>query len=84
MKVKIDIDCTPQEARMFLGLPDLTFIQQSLLADLEERMRHALTAMDPETVLKTWFPGGLQGWEQMQKAFWSQLAGAGGGERKGK
>ena len=24
MKVTIDIDCTPEEARRFMGLPDLT------------------------------------------------------------
>ena len=24
MKVTVDVDCTPEEARRFLGLPDLT------------------------------------------------------------
>jgi len=82
MKVKIDIDCTPEEARAFLGLPDVGPLQQALLREMEARMKAGLAAMDPETLMKTWFPGGMQGWEQMQKAFWSQLAG--GGERKGK
>lgn len=82
MKVKIDIDCTPQEARAFLGLPDVGPMQAAVLKDLEGRMRATLLAMDPETMLKTWFPGGLQGWEQMQRAFWSRLSGS--GEQKGK
>ncbi len=82
MKVRIDIDCTPLEARAFLGLPDVAPMQGAVLKDMEDRMRAALSAMDPETMLKTWFPGGLQGWEQLQRAFWSQLSGA--SERKGK
>lgn len=82
MKVRIDIDCTPLEARAFFGLPDVAPMQATVLKDMEERMRAALSAMDPEAMLKTWFPGGLQGWEQLQRAFWSQLSGA--GERKGK
>ncbi|HUC60637.1 MAG TPA: DUF6489 family protein [Alphaproteobacteria bacterium] len=82
MKITVDIDCTPQEARSFLGLPDVEPMQTALLADVEARMRSALSAMDPETMFKVWLPAGLQGWEQIQKAFWSQLGGA--GERKPK
>jgi len=82
MKVKIDIDCTPEEARKFLGLPDLQPIQAAILNDLEGRMRTGLASMDPEAILKLWFPGGIQGWEQLQKAFWSQLVGT-PGEKKG-
>lgn len=83
MKIKFDIDCTPEEARVFLGLPDVAPMQKALLADIEERMRTALGAMDPDAMLKLWFPAGVQGWEQLQKMFWSQLAG-GGAERKTK
>jgi hypothetical protein len=82
MKVKIDIDCTPEEARTFLGLPDLQPIQAAILADLEGRMRAGLATMDPEAILKLWFPAGIQRWEQLQKAFWSQLVGS-PGEKKG-
>lgn len=84
MKIKIDIDCSPQEARSFLGLPDVEPMQRALLGEAEARMRAALSAMDPETMMKVWMPAGLQGWEQLQKAFWSQLGGASGGERKDK
>lgn len=73
MKVTVNIDCTPEEARTFLGLPDIKPIQDAMVAELEERMRSNLDAMDPETLFKTWFPAGIQGWEQMQKAFWGQM-----------
>ncbi len=75
MRVKIDIDCTPEEARTFLGLPDVQPIQRAAMAEIEERMRAGLAAMDPETLLKTWMPGGGASWEQMQKAFWEQFSG---------
>ncbi|HXQ68418.1 MAG TPA: DUF6489 family protein [Alphaproteobacteria bacterium] len=84
MKITIDIDCTPQEARSFLGLPDLEPLQTALLSDVEARMRAALASMDPDALMKLWFPGGMQGWEQLQKMFWAQVAGGGGAEHKGK
>jgi len=80
MKIKIDIDCTPAEARTFLGLPDVAPLQAEMMAAVQERMMKALATMDPETLMKIWLPGGAQGLEQMQKAFWEQFTGSG---RKG-
>jgi hypothetical protein len=83
MKIHIDIDCTPAEARSFFGAPNVEPLQAALLKDVEERMRHALASMDPETLMKTWLPLGSQGMENMQKMFWGQFAGsAGGGTKK--
>ena len=48
MKFKIDIDCTPQEARTFLGFPDVESVQKALYSEIETRMRAALDRMDPE------------------------------------
>ncbi len=87
MKITIDIDCTPAEARAFLGLPDIAPLQEKLMAELENQMREAMRAMDPDTMLKTWLPASVQGFEQIQKMFWSQLgqaAGGGGGTDTGK
>jgi len=85
MKITINVDCTPLEARSFLGLPDVGPLNASLLSEMETRMRSAMAAMEPEALMKAWFPGGLEGWEQLQKAFWSSLAGgAAGGARPGK
>lgn len=76
MKISIDVDCTPEEARAFLGLPDVAPMQAALLEEMQKRMMAALDASDPETLLKTWLPASFQGWEQLQKAFWSQMTGA--------
>jgi hypothetical protein len=69
MKVTIDIDCTPEEARAFLGLPDVKPMQEALLADLEAALRKNLQAMDPKTMLETWLPTALKGLEQWQELF---------------
>ena len=73
MKVNFDIECTPEEARRFLGLPDLAPMQERMMKELEERMAENLRALDPETLVKTWMPMTMQGWGEMQKMFWGQM-----------
>ncbi len=73
MKVNFDIECTPEEARRFLGLPDLGPMQERMMKEIEERMAENLRALDPETLVKTWMPMTMQGWGEMQKMFWSQM-----------
>jgi hypothetical protein len=84
MRIKIDIDCTPEEARRVLGLPDIAPMQEAMIAEIQQRMRDYLAAMDPDALLKTWLPAGLESVEQMQKAFWSQMMGGGGKKGEGK
>ncbi len=76
MKITFDVDCTPEEARSFLGLPDVKPMQDALLAKIEERMAANLDAISPETLLRTWLPAGVQGMEQLQKMFWAGLQAA--------
>ncbi len=75
MKINIEIDCTPDEARKFLGLPDVSALQESLLKQVESQMSAALQGMEPDAMLKAWFPAGMEGLDQMQKAFWAQFGG---------
>ena len=78
MKISFDVDCTPEELREFFGLPEIKPMQEQLLKDVEERMRANLQALDPETMLKTWLPAGLKGFEQLQEMFLNQMAGGRG------
>lgn len=73
MKVKFDIECTPEEARHFLGLPNVSVMQDAVMKELEERLRENIRNLDPETMVKTWMPATIQGWGEMQKMFWSQM-----------
>ena len=82
MKIKLDIDCTPEELRSFLGLPDVRPMQEELLKNVQERLSANLKTLDPETMLKTWLPAGLKGFEQLQEMFMSQMAGRPDGGKK--
>jgi hypothetical protein len=82
MKITVDVDCTPEEARAFLGLPDVRPMQDALMKQIQEQMTASLHAMEPEVMLKTWLPAGVQGMEQLQKMFWAQFAGGTRKERK--
>ena len=77
MKVTVEVDCTPEEARRFLGLPDVVPIQQAIMEKLEHRMQSAVDATTPEAVLKAWMPMAP---EQMQQAF-AKLFGTFGGSK---
>jgi hypothetical protein len=73
MKVTVNVECSPEEARAFMGLPDVQPMQQALMKDLENRLRSNIQAMDPETIVRTWLPASMQNVEQLQKMFWSQV-----------
>jgi hypothetical protein len=73
MKFVFDVECTPDEARQFLGLPDIAPMQDRMMQELESRMAENLRALDPETLVKTWMPMSMQGWGDMQKMFWGQM-----------
>jgi hypothetical protein len=73
MKVNVEFNCSPEEARTFLGLPDMQPMQDALMRELEARLRANIQAMDPQAMINTWLPADMQGMEQMQKMFWSQL-----------
>jgi hypothetical protein len=76
MKFKVDIDCTPDEARAFFGLPDVKPLQEALLPEVEQRLRTILKGMDPEAMLKAWLPATLKGFEQLQQMFFANMPGA--------
>ncbi len=76
MKVTINIDCTPEEARSFMGLPDVAPFQNAMLDEMKNRMSSAAATMDPERILKTFFPVQSEGMAELQKAFWNQFTGA--------
>lgn len=76
MKITFDVDCTPEEARTFLGLPDVKPMQDILLKKVETRMADNLDAMSPEALLRTWLPASVQGMEQLQKLFWASFQAA--------
>ncbi len=65
MKINVEVDCTPEEARAFLGLPDVRPMQEQLLAEMQERMSASLRAVDPQEIMKLWLTPNLEGFAQV-------------------
>ncbi|MEX2454664.1 MAG: DUF6489 family protein [Rhodospirillaceae bacterium] len=78
MKVTFDIDCTPEEARRFLGLPDVTPVNEAIVAELTRRAAEMAGNMDAEKMMSQWMTAGVQGIGELQKAFYEQFARAQG------
>ncbi len=77
MKITIEIDCTPDEARTFLGLPDVKPMQEAVMASMEKQMLHGAESFSPDSVLKLWFATMPQVSAQMQDAFTRMMGGNG-------
>jgi hypothetical protein len=80
MKVHIEMEMTPEEARAFMGLPDVAPIQKKVLDDMQARMKQAFDANDPEGMMRAWMPlssgfgGGAETFQKVQKAMWDSAA----------
>ena len=85
MKVTVEIDCTPEEARQFMGLPDLQPMQVAVMAEMEKRVLAEMDRFSPESLLRSWMSLIPQNSEQMQGAFMRMFQqGSGGSKPKSK
>ena len=66
MKVTVEVDCTPVEARSFLGLPDVTGLNEALVGEMQARMKANMAALQPEELMKSWMAFGGQAQEQFR------------------
>ena len=73
MKFKFDIECTPEEARAFIGLPNIAPMQEKIMKELEKKMQDNIRNLSPEDMVKTWMPAAMQSFGDIQKTFWSQM-----------
>jgi hypothetical protein len=68
MKVTVNIDLTPEEARRAMGLPDLTPLHDRYVGTLLETMSGQVRPELLETMMKSWAPmneSGFAMWRQM-------------------
>ncbi len=67
MKLNITVDCTPEEARAFLGLPDVTPINDTLVQAVKQRIEQNVELVSPEFYLKQWYSMGGQASESFMQ-----------------
>ena len=68
MKVTVDVDCTPEEARRFLGLPDLTPVHQAYVERMTKAVTEGVTAESFVDMARSWGPmseAGMSMWKSM-------------------
>jgi hypothetical protein len=76
MKVTIEVDCTPIEARTFFGLPDVTALNDHLVEEMKNRVDANLNMLQPEELLRNWMTFGGQAQETFMRLM--QAAATGG------
>lgn len=82
MKITIEVDCTPDEARGYMGLPDVKPLQAAVMAQIEQQMLRAADQFSPDSILKMWFSAMPQLPAQMQDAFTRMLGSTGAANGK--
>ena len=55
MKVNVEIDCTPLEARQLIGLPDVAPMQIAVMDKLQQQMMANIDKLSPEALMQSWF-----------------------------
>ena len=83
MKFNIDVDCTPEEVRRLVGLPDLTGVHEVYLNQMKTVMTKGLTPDMVEGMVRNWVPMGGQGVDFV-KDLTGQVSGGDGSGRKKK
>jgi len=76
MKVTIEVDCTPEEARSFMGLPDVSSLNQEVMGHMSDALATAMPQMDPKKIADMWMPFNARMMDQAQKAMMA-MAGQG-------
>jgi hypothetical protein len=78
MKVTYELDCTPTEAREFLGLPDVRDLHAEVMTNLREKLLKNVDALSPQEMLQHWFSFNGSAAKQAQELFAGFLGGAAG------
>ena len=69
MKVTVEVDCTPAEARQFFGLPDVEPMQRAIMAEMEKNVMKEAQRYSPEALMQAWFAGMPQGVDWFRDLF---------------
>jgi hypothetical protein len=82
MKVTVDMDMTPEEARKLMGLPDLEPLQHAMMEKIQLQMEEYFNDIsDPEAMFNKFMPIGINAMEQYAN-FYNNLASVAYGNKK--
>ncbi len=84
MKIHVEIDCTPEEARQFLGLPDVSQANQFYVDAIAKGMKGAANIDQLQDLAKGLAPMGQMGMKLFQQFMEGGNAFGAGAARKPK
>ena len=67
MKMNITVECTPEEARAFLRLPDIRPVNEALVNSVKQRIEQNIEMVSPEFYLKQWHSMGGQATDSLMQ-----------------
>ncbi len=79
MKVQIEIDCTPEEARSFMGLPDVGKANDVYVDNLTNAMKGVTNPDQLQEIARTMAPMGQMGLKMFQNFVEGGMKAAGDG-----
>jgi hypothetical protein len=69
MKFHIEIECTPDEARKMMGLPDISAVQDRYVGKLADMAEGGIKPETIEALVRSWGPVGESGLGLWRKLF---------------
>ena len=77
MKVNIELDLTPEEARRFFGLPDITPLQEQIMERIQDQIKASADPAYLGKLASQMVTGGMQSVDSFQRAFMDMMSSAG-------
>ncbi len=76
MKITVNVDCTPAEARAFFGLPDMSPVNDVIVTAMVERSKENIdTLSDPKLFWDKAMAASGTGMDAMQQMFAAAMGG---------
>ena len=73
MKITVDIECSPKEARETLGLPDVEAFNKRVMDEMMKRVDQGFDPQQMDKLFKDWSEAALSGMGTWQKSFFSLM-----------
>jgi hypothetical protein len=67
MRISVEVDCTPEEARRFMGLPDVSGLNDHIMAEMQKRVDSNMALLSGDELVKGWLTLGAGAQEQFRK-----------------
>jgi hypothetical protein len=76
MKFNVTVECSPEEARRFIGLPDVSPLNEALVTEMTKRMEQNMSLMGGADMMKSWMSVGTQAQDAFVKLMTTGTAAA--------